>query len=189
MPKKQNLAMLEAPPEPKSIAYVGPPYKTLPPIGSAPPTGRPRQSTTPRKLSTAPGAPEKTPRDERPPFDRTNSMPPDFPESVQYQSGHTTRQTVKTDGEATVGESVGTADGRHQPHADERLNTDDRFFMTQVIHLFFSFLFFFFPLFLKIVLSPVLCTSDLESLRKRQREHCALSKRFNEQNNSCARAL
>ena len=141
MPKKQNLAMLEAPPEPKSIAYVGPPYKTLPPIGSAPPTGRQRQPTTPRKLSTAPGATEKTPRDERPPFDRTYSMPPEFPESVQYQSGHTTRQTVKTDGEATVGESVGTADGRHQPHADEQLHADDRFFMTQVRHLFFSLLF------------------------------------------------
>jgi len=133
MPKKQNLAMLEAPPEPKSIAYVGPPYKTLPPIGSAPPTGRQRQSTTPRKLYTAPCATEKTPRDERPPFDRTNSMPPDeFSESAQYQSGHTTRQTMKTDGEATVGESVGTADGRHQPRADERLNTDDGFFMTQI---------------------------------------------------------
>lgn len=132
MPKKQNLAMLEAPPEPKSIAYVGPPYKTLPPIGSAPPTGRQRQPTTPRKLSTAPGATEKTPRDERPPFDRTYSMPPEFPESVHDQSGHTTRQTVKTDGEATVGESVGTADGRHQPHADEQLHADDRFFMTQI---------------------------------------------------------
>ena len=143
MPKKQNLAMLEAPPEPKSIAYVGPPYKTLPPIGSAPPTGRQRQPTTPRKLSTAPGATEKTPRDERPPFDRTYSMPPEFPESVQYQSGHTTRQTVKTDGEATVGESVGTADGRHQPHADEQLHADDRFFMTQVRHLFFFLLFLF----------------------------------------------
>jgi len=139
MPKKQNLAMLEAPPEPKSIAYVGPPYKTLPPIGSAPPTGRQRQSTTPRKLYTAPCATEKTPRDERPPFDRTNSMPPDeFSESAQYQSGHTTRQTMKTDGEATVGESVGTADGRHQPRADERLNTDDGFFMTQVRHISFS---------------------------------------------------
>jgi len=139
MPKKQNLAMLEAPPEPKSIAYVGPPYKTLPPIGSAPPTGRKRQSTTPRKLYTAPCATEETPRDERPPFDRTNSMPPDeFSESAHYQSGHTTRQTVKTDGEATVGESVGTADGRHQPRADERLNTDDGFFMTQVRHISFS---------------------------------------------------
>lgn len=157
MPKKQNLAMLEAPPEPKSIAYVGPPYKTLPPIGSAPPMGRQRQSTTPRKLSTAPGAAEKTPRDERPPFDRTNSMPAGFPESMQYQSGHTTRQTVKTDGEATVGESVGTADGRHQPHADERLNTDDRFFMTQVRHLFFSVLFLGSFLFEKW-LAPVLCT-------------------------------
>lgn len=144
MPKKQNLAMLEAPPEPKSIAYVGPPYKTLPPIGSAPPTGRQRQSTTPRKLSSAPGATEKTPRDENPPFDRSNSMPPEFPKSVQYQSGRTTRQTVKTDGEATVGESVGTADGRRQPHAHERLNTDDRFFMTQVRHLFFFLLFLFF---------------------------------------------
>ena len=138
MPKKQNLAMLEAPPEPKSIAYVGPPYKTLPPIGSAPPTGRQRQTTTPRKLSTAPGATEKTRRDQRPPFDRTNSMPPgEFSESGQYQSGHTTRQTVKTDGEATVGESVGTADDRHQPRAGERLNTDDGFFMTQVRHIFF----------------------------------------------------
>ena len=136
MPKKQNLAMLEAPPEPKSIAYVGPPYKTLPPIGSAPSMGRQRQSTTPRKLSTAPGATEKTPRDVRPPFDRTNSMPPEFSESVQYQSGHTTRQTVETDGEATVGDSVGTADGRHQPRAGERLNTDDGFFMTQVRHSF-----------------------------------------------------
>lgn len=150
MPKKQNLAMLEAPAEPKSIAYVGPPYKTLPPIGSAPPTGRQQQPTTPRKLFTAPGATMKTPRDERPPFDRTNSMPPDgFSESAQYQSGHTTRQTVKTDGEATVGESVGTADGRHQPRADERLNTDDGFFMTQVRHFFFSF-------FKKKTISPVL---------------------------------
>ena len=133
--------MLEAPPEPKSIAYVGPPYKTLPPIGSAPPTGRQRQTTTPRKLSTAPGATEKPRRDERPPFDRTNSMPTDeFSESGQYQSGHTTRQTVKTDGEATVGESVGTADDRHLPRAGERLNTDDGFFMTQVRHnFFFSF--------------------------------------------------
>jgi len=142
MPKKQNLAMLEAPPDPKSIAYVGPSYKTLPPIGSAPPTGRQRQSTTPRKLYTAPGATEKTPRDDRPPFDRTNSMPPEFPESEQYQSGHTTRQTVKTDGEATVSESVGTADGRYQPRTDGGLNTDDRFFMTQV-RLSFRFFFLF----------------------------------------------
>ena len=149
MPKKQNLAMLEAPPDPKSIAYVGQPYKTLPPIGSAPPTGRQRQSTTPRKLSTAPGATEKTPRDDRPLFDRTNSMPPEFPESEQYQSGHTTRQTVKTDGEATVSESVGTADGRHQPRIDERLDTDDKFFMTQVRHVFFSNFSF---------LSPVSCS-------------------------------
>lgn len=132
MPKKQNLAMLEAPPETKSTAYVGPPYKTLPPIGSAPPTGRQRQSTTPRKLSTAPGITETEPRGDRPSFSRTNSMPPEFPESVHYQSGHTTRQTVKTDGEATVGESVGIDDGRHQPRAGERLNTDDGFFMTQV---------------------------------------------------------
>lgn len=70
-------------------------------------------------------------------------MPPEFSESAQYQSGHTTRQTVKTDGEVTVGESVGTADGRHQPRADERLNSDDGFFMTQVRHIFFFFLFFF----------------------------------------------
>ena len=134
MPKKQNLAMLEAPPEPKSVAYVGSPYKTLPPIGSAPPTGRQRQFTTPRKLSTAPGVNETAPEGERPPYSRANSVPPEFTESAQYQSGHTTRQTVKTDGEATAGESVGTADGRHQPRAGERLNTDDGFFMTQVSH-------------------------------------------------------
>ena len=134
MPKKQNLAMLEAPPEPKSVAYVGSPYKTLPPIGSAPPTGRQRQSTTPRKLSTAPGVTETAPGGERPPYSRANSVPPEFTESAQYQSGHTPRQTVKTDGEATAGESVGTADGRRQPRAGERLNTDDGFFMTQVGH-------------------------------------------------------
>ena len=132
MPKKQNLAMLEAPPEPKSVAYVGP-YKTLPPIGSAPPTGRQRESTTPRKLSTAPGATETVPRGGRPPYSRTNSMPPEPSESASYQSGHTTRQTLKTDGEVTVGESVATSDGRRQPRADDRLNTDDGFFMTQVI--------------------------------------------------------
>lgn len=162
MPKKQNLAMLEAPPDPKSIAYVGPLYKTLPPIGSAPPTGRQRQCTTPRRLSTAPGATEKTPRDGRPPFDRTSSMPPDFSESAQYQSGHTTRQTVKTDGEATVSESVGTADGRHQPRSDKRLDTDDRFFMTQVRHVFFSNVSFlsFFVSFLFLLMCHVLALGE-----------------------------
>ena len=132
MPKKQNLAMLEAPSEPKSIAYVGPPYKTLPPIGSAPPMGRQRQTTTTRKLSTAPGLAETAPRGDRPPYTRTNSTPPEFSESARYQSGHTTRQTVKTEGEATISESVGTADGRYQPRAEKRLNSEDGFFMTQV---------------------------------------------------------
>ena len=184
MPKKQNLAMLEAPPEPKSIAYVGPPYKTLPPIGSAPPTGRQRQATTPRNLSTAPGATEKTPRDDqRPPFDRINRVPPDFPESVHYQSGRTTRQTVKTDGEATVGESVGTADGRHQPRADERLNTDDRFFMTQVRHLFFLSFSFSFPFFFKKKIGFRMCHAV--ALRKLKKTTTAmgmsLNKRFNMQ--------
>lgn len=67
-------------------------------------------------------------------YNRTNSTPPEFTDSAHIQSGHTTRQTVKTEGEATVGDSVGTADSRHQPRADERLNTDDGFFMTQVRH-------------------------------------------------------
>ena len=61
-------------------------------------------------------------------------------ESAQYRSGLSTRQTAKTDGEATVGESVGTADGRGQPradgrgqtHADRQRNSEDGFFMTQV---------------------------------------------------------
>ena len=132
MPKKQNLAMLEAPPEPKSTAYVGPPYKTLPPIGSAPPTGRQRETSTPRKLSTAPGLADTTPRGDRPSFSRANTTPLEFPESAVYQSGHTTRQTIKTEGEATISESLGTADGRHQPRAEKQLNSEDGFFMTQV---------------------------------------------------------
>lgn len=141
MPKKQNLAMLEGPPEQQSTAYIGPPYRTLPPIGSAPSTGRQPKATTPRKLSTAPGMAEVTPRDgERPPFSRTNSTPPEMTGSAQYRSGLSTRQTAKTDGEVTIGESVGTADGRGQPRADGRgqpradrqLNSEDGFFMTQV---------------------------------------------------------
>lgn len=132
MPKKQNLAMLEAPPEPKSTAYVGPPYKTLPPIGSAPPTGRQRETSTPRKLSTAPGVADTTPRGDRPSFSRANTTPLEFPESAVYQSGHTTRQTIKTEGEATISESLGTADGRHQPREEKQLNSEDGFFMTQV---------------------------------------------------------
>ena len=39
---------------------------------------------------------------------------------------------MKTDGHATVGESVGTADGRGQPRADRQINSEDGFFMTQV---------------------------------------------------------
>ncbi|XP_058971849.2 X-ray radiation resistance-associated protein 1 [Pocillopora verrucosa] len=132
MPKKQNLAMLEAPPEPKSTAHVGPPYKTLPPIGSAPPTGRQRDTATPRKLSTAPGLADTTPRGDRPSFSRTNTTPLEFPESAAYQSGHTTRQTMKTEGDATASESLGTADGRHQPRAEKHLNSEDGFFMTQI---------------------------------------------------------
>jgi len=144
MPKKQNLAMLEGPPEQETTAYIGPPYRTLPPIGSAPPTGRQPKSTTPRKLSTATGMAETTARDgERPSYSRSNSMPPEMPESAQYCSVPSTRQTVKTDGEVTVIESVGTADGRDQPSADGRgqpradrqLNSEDGFFMTQVDEL------------------------------------------------------
>lgn len=133
MPKKQNLAMLEGPPEQKSTAYVGPPYSTLPPIGSAPPTGRQSKSTTPRKLSTAPGLAETTTRDgERPQYSRTNSRPPEMSGSVKYRSGLSTRQTVKTDGEATIEEGIGTGDGRGQPRADRQLNSEDGFFMTQL---------------------------------------------------------
>ena len=39
---------------------------------------------------------------------------------------------MKTDGQATVGESVSTADGRGQPRADRQINSEDGFFMTQV---------------------------------------------------------
>lgn len=138
MPKKQNLAMLEAPPEQKSTAYIGAPFRTLPPIGSAPPTGRQPIATTPRKLYTAPGMAETAPRGgDRPPFNRTNSTPPEVP---QYKSVPSTRETVITDGEATAGESVGTGDRRGQPRADGRgptraerqVNSEDGFFMTQV---------------------------------------------------------
>lgn len=59
-------------------------------------------------------------------------MPPEMPGSSQYRSDLSTRQTVKTDGQATVGESVGTADGRGQPRADRQINSEDGFFMTQV---------------------------------------------------------
>lgn len=138
MPKKQNLAMLEAPPEQKSTAYIGAPFRTLPPIGSAPPTGRQPIATTPRKLYTAPGMAETAPKGgDRPPFNRTNSTPPEVP---QYKSVPSTRETVITDGEATAGESVGTGDRRGQPRADGRgrtraerqVNSEDGFFMTQV---------------------------------------------------------
>ena len=133
MPKKQFLAMLEGPPTKTSDEYIGSPYRTLPPIGSAPPTGRRSKSTTPRKLSTAPGLTETTARDNvRPQYERTNSMPPEMPGSSQYRSDLSTRQTVKTDGQATVGESVSTADGRGQPRADRQINSEDGFFMTQV---------------------------------------------------------
>ena len=133
MPKKQFLAMLEGPPGKTSDEYIGSPYRTLPPIGSAPLSGRRSKSTTPRKLSTAPGLTETTPRDSvRPQYERTNSMPPEMPGSSQYRSDLSTRQTVKTDGQATVGESVGTADGRGQPRADRQINSEDGFFMTQV---------------------------------------------------------
>ena len=141
MPKKQNLAMLEGPPEQKTTAYIGPPYRTLPPIGSTPPTGRQPKSSTPRKLSTAPGMAKTTAHDgERPSYSRSNSMPPEMSESAQYRSVPSTRQTVKTDGEVTVIESVGSADGRDQPRAggrgqpraDRQLNSEDGFFMTQV---------------------------------------------------------
>lgn len=130
MPKKQNLAMLEGPPEQRSTVYVGPPYQTLPPIGSAPPIGRQLKSTLPRKLSTAPGSSETAPKDgERPQYGRTNSTPPEVPHD---RSGPSTRQTVKTDGQETVGESVGTVDRRGQPRAGKQLNSEDGFFMTQV---------------------------------------------------------
>ena len=138
MPKKQNLAMLEAPPEPKSTAHVGPPYKTLPPIGSAPPTGRQRDTATPRKLSTAPGLADTTLRGDRPSFSRSNTTPLEFPESAAYQSGHTTRQTMKTEGDASASESLETADGRHQPRAEKHLNSEDGFFMTQVRNFAFE---------------------------------------------------
>ena len=39
---------------------------------------------------------------------------------------------MKTDGQATVCESVGTVDGRGQPRAGRQLNSEDGFFMTQV---------------------------------------------------------
>lgn len=39
---------------------------------------------------------------------------------------------MKTDGQATVGESVCTAEGRGQPRADRQINSEDGFFMTQV---------------------------------------------------------
>ena len=69
---------------------------------------------------------------ERPSYSRSNSMPPEMSESAQYRSVPSTRQTVKTDGEVTVIESVGSADGRDQPRADRQLNSEDGFFMTQV---------------------------------------------------------
>ena len=39
---------------------------------------------------------------------------------------------MKTEGEATASESLGTADGRNQPRAEKHLNSEDGFFMTQV---------------------------------------------------------
>ena len=81
---------------------------------------------------------ETAPRGEdRLPFNRTNSTPPEVP---QYKSSPSTRQTVITDGETTVGESVGTGGGRGHPRADglgrtraeRQVNSEDGFFMTQV---------------------------------------------------------
>lgn len=130
MPKKQNMAMLEGPPLQKPTATMAPHYKTLPPIGSAPPIGRQPVFTTPRKLATAPGMAETILRDtEQTRYSRTRSTPPGIPE---YGSGPSTRQTVKTEGEVTVGESIGTIIGRGQPRAEGQLNTEDGFFMTQL---------------------------------------------------------
>ena len=130
MPKKQNMAMLEGPPLQKPTASMTPHYKTLPPIGSAPPIGRQPVFTTPRKLATAPGMAETILRDtEQTRYSRTRSTPPGIPE---YGSGPSTRQTVKTEGEVTVGESIGTTIGRGQPRAEGQVNTEDGFFMTQV---------------------------------------------------------
>ena len=130
MPKKQNMAMLEGPPLQTPTASMAPHYKTLPPIGSAPPIGRQPVFTTPRKLATAPGMAETILRDtEKTRYSRTRSTPPGIPE---YGSGPSTRQTVKTEGEVTVGESIGTTIGRGQPRAEGQLNTEDGFFMTQV---------------------------------------------------------
>ncbi|XP_015749297.1 PREDICTED: X-ray radiation resistance-associated protein 1-like [Acropora digitifera] len=130
MPKKQNMAMLEGPPLQKPTASMAPHYKTLPPIGSAPPIGRQPVFTTPRKLATAPGMAETILREtEQTRYSRTRSTPPGIPE---YGSGPSTRQTVKTEGEVTLGESIGTTIGRGQPRAEGQVNTEDGFFMTQL---------------------------------------------------------
>ena len=105
-------------------------HKTLPPIVSAPVTGRQRESAIPRKLSTAPGMAETTLKEsERPHYGRTNSTPPGL---QQFLSGPSTRQTVKTEGEVTFEESIGTENGRGQQRADRQINSEDGFFMTQV---------------------------------------------------------
>lgn len=130
MPKKQNFAMLEGPSIQKPAALMGSHHKTLPPIVSAPVTGRQRESATPRKLSTAPGMAETTLKEsERPYYGRTNSTPPGL---QQFLSGPSTRQTVKTEGEVTFEESIGTENGRGQQRADRQINSEDGFFMTQV---------------------------------------------------------
>ncbi|XP_032226924.2 X-ray radiation resistance-associated protein 1 [Nematostella vectensis] len=125
VPRKRNLLMLEGPPKPDAIAYVGPHPRPLPPISAPAGLGRDSEPATPRNLSTAPAKSSNTPW--RVPS-RSHSVTP------KSQYNEDVREDVRSSGEPTQLPGVGEDDSRQhrQAQAARQTQMDEGFFMTQV---------------------------------------------------------